>query len=46
MQNDFLLFLEGKGREWIMIIGCEEREIIKKIEKNWYFNEIEYKIDN
>ena len=35
MQNDFLFyyfyaFLEGEGREWMLIFGCEERETIKK----------------
>ena len=30
----------------MIIIVCEEREIIKKIKINWYFNEIMFEIDN
>ena len=30
----------------MIVIICEERETIKKIKKNWYFNVIYYKIDN
>ena len=30
----------------MIIIVCEEREIIKKIKINWYFNEIMFRIDN
>ena len=47
MQNDFLFyyfyaFLEGEGREWTLIFGCEERETIKEksinidILMNWH----------
>ena len=49
MWNVFLLSLcvsKGKGREWIIIFVCEERETIKKYLKFWYINEIEYKIEN
>lgn len=26
----FYVFLEGEGRKWMVIVGCEEREMIKK----------------
>ena len=41
----FLAFPEGKGREWMVIVACEERETIKKIKKICYFKEVKYKID-
>ena len=32
--------LEDERREWIEIVVSEERETIKQIKKNWYFNEM------
>ena len=38
-----LTYLKNKERDWMMIVVCEEKKIIKK---NWYFNEIKLKIYN
>ena len=34
------MYLEDKEKEWMIVIVYEEREIIKKIKKIWYFNEM------
>ena len=40
------MYLNYKEREWMIVVVCEERETIKKIKLNWYYNKIKYKIDN
>ena len=40
------MYFENEVREWMMIVVCKERETIKNIKKNWYFNEMLRKIDN
>ena len=31
----FLTYFENEGREWMMIVVCEEIETIKKLRKNY-----------
>ena len=31
--HSFFVFLENEGREWMVIVTCEERNIIKKKKK-------------
>ena len=44
------MYLDNKGREWMIVVRCEERKLIKKKKYIyiyiWYFNEIYCKIDN
>ena len=34
------MYLEDGGREWMEVVVCKKREMIKKIKNIWYFNEI------
>ena len=42
----FFTFLKSKGREYMSTIVYDKREIIKKLRKKRYFNNIEYTINN
>ena len=34
----FFMYPEVERRKWMMVIICDEKETIKTIKKNWYFN--------
>ena len=36
----FFTYVDNEIREWMMIVICKKREIITKIKKILYFNEI------
>ena len=42
----FFTYLKDEGKEWVVVVVCKERQTIKKIKKNWYFNKMYSKIDS
>jgi len=36
----FFMYSKDEEKEWMMVVMCEKRETIKKLKKNWYFNEM------
>jgi len=42
----YFAFFEDKGKKWMVVVVCENRKIIFKNKKTWYFNEIWSKIKN
>ena len=38
--------MNEKSRWWLLCVNKEKQLKKKKIKKNWYFNEIEFRIDN
>ena len=36
----FLTHFEDEGKEWMVVVVCEEKETTKKIKKNLYFSKM------
>ena len=34
------MYSEDEGKEWMIVVVCEKREIIKKLKKKLHFNEM------